>query len=318
MNGKPYREYGPTPWRKAAALLLGLLFAPFILVRFLLKITLFLGARIRKVRDALLFTFRSNDIFIVTYPKSGTTWLQMILYQMTTDGDMDFEHISKVSPWYESLLIFPDPKFPKMAPPRLIKSHLPYRKIPKTPCKYIYVTRDGRDAMVSAYHQIRETVDQKLTFPKFFQQFMRGKIQYGSWFKHVYEWRRNARRLDVLHLTFEDLKRDPAAEIRRVADFCGIELDDDRLNRVLERSSFAFMREHETRFGPEFRSASGQFASRPGSFIRSGETGGWKAYFDEDMRQTYNAEQQKWFGAVDQSLPNPTCPPRTPETETQS
>src|SRR5688572_22781696 len=42
-----------------------------------------------------------DDIFIVTYPKSGTTWLQMIVYQLTTDGAMDFGHIDEVSPFLE-------------------------------------------------------------------------------------------------------------------------------------------------------------------------------------------------------------------------
>ncbi len=45
------------------------------------------------------FNIRPDDIFIVTYPRSGTTWMQMILYQLTTDGKMNFPHISKVCPW---------------------------------------------------------------------------------------------------------------------------------------------------------------------------------------------------------------------------
>ena len=42
-----------------------------------------------------------DDIFVVTYPRSGTTWTQMILYQLTTDGRMDFAHITQVCPWFE-------------------------------------------------------------------------------------------------------------------------------------------------------------------------------------------------------------------------
>jgi hypothetical protein len=44
------------------------------------------------------FVPRPDDIFIVTYPRSGTTWMQMILYQLTTDGDMTFAHIEQVCP----------------------------------------------------------------------------------------------------------------------------------------------------------------------------------------------------------------------------
>jgi hypothetical protein len=42
---------------------------------------------------SLEFVPRLDDIFIVTYPRSGTTWMQMILYQLTTDGALDFPHI---------------------------------------------------------------------------------------------------------------------------------------------------------------------------------------------------------------------------------
>jgi len=51
-------------------------------------------AKLMDWRMALIFKSfvpRNDDIFIVTYPRSGTTWLQQILYQLTTDGNMDFE-----------------------------------------------------------------------------------------------------------------------------------------------------------------------------------------------------------------------------------
>ena len=35
-----------------------------------------------------------SDIWVSTYSKSGTTWMQVILYQLITDGRMDFDHLS--------------------------------------------------------------------------------------------------------------------------------------------------------------------------------------------------------------------------------
>ena len=89
------------------------------------------------------FVPRPDDIFIVTYPRSGTTLMQMILYQLTTDGKMDFPHITTVSPWFERSLK-DGTAYDALPAPRVFKSHLSYGKVPKGPCKYLYVARDGR------------------------------------------------------------------------------------------------------------------------------------------------------------------------------
>jgi len=88
------------------------------------------AGKVQRVRLARLeFVPRPDDVFIVTYPRSGTTWMQMILYQLTTDGDMDFPHIYEYCPWFErssrSAL-----GFEARPSPRLFKSHLTYGKIP--------------------------------------------------------------------------------------------------------------------------------------------------------------------------------------------
>lgn len=64
---------------------------------------------------------RPDDIFIVTYPRSGTTWMQMILYQLTTDGNIDFANIYQVSPWLELSLELGKYSFESFAYPRIFK-----------------------------------------------------------------------------------------------------------------------------------------------------------------------------------------------------
>ncbi len=275
--------------------LIGIIYLPFAVARALLLPTLFLGNLIRRMRNRYLFRARTDDIFIVSYPKSGTTWMQMILYQLTTPGQMDFEHINEVSPWLESVLLFPDPKFNELPSPRLIKSHWDYSKIPKFPCRYIYIARDGRDAAVSFFHQYRDLFGMNTRFPKFFQRFMAGRVQYGSWFTHVARWFENADGLNLLFITYEDMKRDPGATIRRIADFCGIPPDEDRFRRVLERSSFQYMRACEEKFGPQFRAIDGSIKKtrkKSGQFIRRGKSGGWCDYFDEPMLAQFQTALQ--------------------------
>ena len=71
-----------------------------------------------------------NDIYISTYMRSGTTWMQMILYQLTTKGEMNFKHIYEVIPWIE-IYINPRKKFEMEGPMRIFKTHLDYKFFPR-------------------------------------------------------------------------------------------------------------------------------------------------------------------------------------------
>ena len=120
------------------------------------------------------FVPRPDDIFVVTYPRSGTTWMQMILYQLTTDGSMEISHIAQHSPWFERSADS-DQGYEDRAAPRVFKSHLPFEQIPKGPGRYIYVARDGRDVAVSYFNFYRSHNGYKGTFAEFFELFLCGK-----------------------------------------------------------------------------------------------------------------------------------------------
>ena len=49
----------------------------------------------------LRFKPRPSDVFVVTPPKCGTTWVQQIVHQLRTGGDMEFREITEVVPWIE-------------------------------------------------------------------------------------------------------------------------------------------------------------------------------------------------------------------------
>lgn len=247
-------------------------------------------ARFRYVQ----FTPRADDVFVVTYPRSGTTWTQQIVYQLATDGEMTFRHISEVVPWFERIP-FARQELARRPSPRLFKSHLRWNRtlrtpaVPHGPCRYIYVARNGRDVAVSYYHFYRSHLGFAGSFADFLPQFLQGRVQYGSWFDHVADWWAQRNRPNVLFLHYGDLHADLPGALRRIAAFCGFEVADDAYPRILERCSFRFMKEHES----VFDHATEQLWERgilPQSFLRRGETGAG--------RDTLTPEQEAAFAAV--------------------
>jgi hypothetical protein len=239
--------------------------------------------RLAVVRYGLEYDGSPDDIFIVTYPKSGTTWLQMIVYQLTTDGAMDFAHIDDVSPFLEGAMIPGDRKISDLpATPRVVKSHLSYPEIPKGPGRYICGVRNGLDVVVSYHHHARKYLPplRGLSTSEFFSRFMAGDVPYGSWFEHVAGWLRNKNRLNMLVVTYEELSADLEAGVKRIADFCGITIDPADMPRILERCSFAFMREHEAKFSLGRPLLQTPAAGPETGFIRQGQVGGFRQELD--------------------------------------
>ena len=99
------------------------------------------------------FKPRPTDVFVVTYPKCGTTWMTQICNSIRSGGRMDFGEICEVVPW--DILakdcgqdLDAEQVGGASGAPRLFKSHEPYSKIAKG-AKYIYVARNPMDALIS-------------------------------------------------------------------------------------------------------------------------------------------------------------------------
>ena len=189
----------------------------------------------------------STDIFIVTPPKCGTTWMQQIVHGLRTRGSMDFDEISRVVPWLEMAHDCGiDIDAPQVAHPRAFKSHSTLDKVPKGG-KYIVVIRDPSDALVSDYHFMEGMFFEKGTIS--LETFAREEYFPGrNIHKHILAFwdRRNDE--DVLPLCYENLKADLPANLKRIAEFSGIVLDEELEQIVLKQSDIKFMQEHRDQF----------------------------------------------------------------------
>ncbi len=217
-----------------------------------------------------------DDILVSTFSKSGTTWMQMILYQLTTDGAMDFDHLFDISPWvyYSALRETMPVRTPQ---PRIIKSHDRYGRFETgRRGRFVFVVRDGRDVCLSLFHHRRNFKRYEGSFDQHFDDFIHGN-EY-NWFDHIRPWLENAAGLPITYVRFEDLKHDFATTALRVAQACRIETSPATLARVLERCSFEYMKRHEARFAPRNEHFAGKvgipyLVRNADQFIRHGKVG---------------------------------------------
>jgi hypothetical protein len=258
------------------------------------------------LRGRLEFRPREDDIYVVSYPRSGTTWMQLLLHRLAGRDEREFTHISQVSPWFERSLAIGTMRaadFEGFPSPRILKSHLPYGWLPR-PGRYVYVWRDGRDVAVSYYHFYRSHLGCRDDFATFFQRFLRGDLQYRSWFDHVSGWMANAKAPEVLVVRYEDLHQDSAAVMRRVAAHAGLAVSEQRLAQVLAETSFDVMKGQEAKFDH----ATALLLERggaAGAFIRRGQTGEGATVLDSDQCTAFAQRLSK-------SQPHPSREVRLP------
>lgn len=242
------------------------------------------------------FGERDDDIFVATYLRSGTTWMQMILYQLTTDGNMDFGHIYDVSPWLRNLSAR-EGKLPELPSPRIIKMHDPYHKVMAgKKGRFIFVIREGRDMAHSLWHHHRNYNNSKLTEEENFDLTFRDKNDM-NWFDFTEAWLTNKNGHNILYVRYEDLQANLAGQIERIAQFLGITVQPEQMQRVLERSSFAFMKQHEEKFGEQPPEEKHDIVYN--QFIRSGRTGEGRNSLSEADQQFFKEQFEQRLAKFD-------------------
>lgn len=227
-----------------------------------------------------------DDTFLVSYPKSGNTWVRLLLANLIhpqeavtlTGADRLIPSVDGQSRRY----------FEQMPRPRVIKSHYSFCETYK---RVIYVVRDPRDIAISQYHfQVkRRVLDDGFPIDKFITSFVAGEVcPYGSWGENVASWM-GARNGDpnFLVIRYEDLLRRTQAELYRVAALLQIDVTPERLALAVERSTAKQMRKMEKQEGHLW--ASTKDTRRDISFIRAATDGQWQSVLSSSSVQKIEA-----------------------------
>ncbi len=253
------------------------------------------------------FEFRDDDIIIATYAKSGTTWLQQIVSQLLFNGEEGME-VAEMSPWMDLRIPPKQVKMPLVEAQthrRFLKTHLPVDALVfSEKAKYIYIGRDGRDVVWSLYNHHSTANDAwydalnntpglvgppiekpPSSITQYFHEWLDGDGHpFWPFWENTRSWW-DIRHLPNVHLIhFADLKRDMAGEIRRIADFLEIPVNEDIWDSILLHCSFDYMKANATQSVP----LGGAFWDGGAkTFIHKGKNGRWRDVLGEEEVKKY-------------------------------
>ncbi|XP_059195345.1 sulfotransferase family 2, cytosolic sulfotransferase 3 [Centropristis striata] len=234
------------------------------------------------------FSVEDTDVFAVTYPKSGTVWMQEILPLLLNGGDTTpiktIPNWDRV-PWLEEkrLAIVVD----KLSSPRAMVTHFPYHLMPESfhtsKAKVINVMRNPKDVLVSSYffHQMAKFLDDPGTFDEFMDTFLEGKVLFGKWTDHVKGWKSAELGNRIMYITYEEMVQDLPAALRRMADFLDRNLSEEVIQKIAQHCSFGKMKTNDM---SNFSLVPKQYMDPDKSpFLRKGVAGDWKNHFSSEQ-----------------------------------
>src|ERR1022692_875988 len=246
-----------------------------------------------------------DDIFLVSFPKSGNTWTRFLLANLRFPNEP--------ATWANINRLIPDPSgtakrdFDRMPRPRIIKSHECFD--PRYP-RVIYIVRDPRDVALSAYHYDRKGRNIPDGFPleKYVTtRFMKTDEYFGSWGEHAGSWLVNPNNIlqisrlkdgflgtmgswgenvmswvgarghdrEFLLVRYEDLLEDTRREMTRISEFLGlVHISAEQIAKAVELSSAENMRKLEGAQNDQWVTTKESRKDIP--FVRSAKSGQWQ------------------------------------------
>jgi aryl sulfotransferase len=264
------------------------------------------------------FEHRPGDIVISTSYKAGTTWLQTIIGNLLyPNGDCPAP-VQEMSPWLDMRILPLEDALNQLAAQdgrRFVKTHLALDGLPyREDVKYVMVGRDARDVFMSLLNHWGNHTPEFISimnstparvgepFPEFsgdIQATWRDWMTKG-WFdwenegypywghmRHCASWWQFRELPNIKLVHYSDLLENLEGQMRDLADYLAIEVNEDRWPHVVDACTFATVKRN-----PE--KVTGQRASlvwKGGAqtFINKGTNGRWKGVLTEQDLALYEA-----------------------------
>ncbi len=220
---------------------------------------------------------RESDVFLGSYPRSGSTWLRFTLFELLSGQPATFESVNQFmrGPGTHNLGLAALPNAG-----RFLSTHEAYRS------EYhrgVYLVRDVRDVVTSEFWYEKERGFGCHDFGDYLHKMLTGQKKYGSWQNHASSWldSETARSGNLKVIRYEDMRRDPEPVLADLLQFLGRPTEPSVIRRAVENNALESMRAKEdalhkkpqqVRF-PEKPAAP---ANEDGRFVRQGLVGGWR------------------------------------------
>ncbi|XP_077991587.1 sulfotransferase 1C4-like [Glandiceps talaboti] len=271
------------------------------------------------------FQVCQDDIYSITFPKSGTHWLKHIIRLILNDGELvpeetrggHLEFIVAEEDDHPSVFAFkrfghPDmcADIETMKSPRYFVTHMPIDWLPrqlfeKKP-KIIYLARNPKDVLVSLVAMLRLRHNRESSTGSFdhqifqsrFEMFLSEKpvAEHGRWHEHVLTWWHRRNEDNVLFIKYEDMKRDLTCFVDKIAAFIGKDLPSPVIDKIVHLTSFEVMRQtHFPEGDIENKALQLNIEDGKKPFIRKGVIGGWKDHFTVAQNEYFDQNYKKWM-----------------------
>ena len=203
------------------------------------------ASRVAEHREKV--ALRPDDVFVATYPKSGTTWMQQIVKLIACNGVETGVNHDEFVPWIDHMSL---EEIESMPSPRFFKSHLPYQLMPgggdpeKANGKYISVIRNPKDVAVSLYVFMQKVFpsDMAISWEEFLDKYCNGEAIFGTFYAHFLGWWEHRNAPNILIVTFEEMRRDLKSVVGRVCNFLGYNLSEQEIGKIAEQTVFDEMK----------------------------------------------------------------------------
>ncbi|XP_018564737.1 estrogen sulfotransferase isoform X2 [Anoplophora glabripennis] len=273
------------------------------------------------------FQIRPDDVFIVTFPRSGTTWMQEMAWLLA--NDLNYQKATEIPlvhrfPFLEfSSFVHKETKdeflkenaydeeryqqvqnidFPawkmltEMSGRRFIKTHLPFSLLPpnllEVGCKVIYIARNPKDVAVSFYHLNRSIRTQGYVgdFPRYWNYFENNLQPWTPYWEHIKEGWSRRNEPNLLFFFYENISKNLKGNIEKVSKFLGKSYSLEQYETLADHLDIDNFRKNKS-VNYDILKNLGVLIKGEEAFVRKGKSGGWKDYFDEVL----NARADRWI-----------------------